>query len=117
MRINDVKFDDFDIMDADVAILAETEMKKLAETKVPEGSSWADIITIQCDCTFKFFDTVFGDGSADKIFKGKKNLRLCLDCIEEFKKEFEREVKIETNNVKSKLGMYSANRAQRRKNK
>ncbi|MGL5718019.1 MAG: DUF6673 family protein [Paraclostridium sp.] len=117
MRINGVKFENFDIMDADVAILTEMEMEKLSNTKVPEGVSWTEVITLQCDSTFKFFDAVFGEGSADKIFKGKRNLRLCVDCIDEFKKEFDREIKIETEKVKTKTGMYSANRAQRRNKK
>lgn len=113
MKINGIKFE-FDVMDADLAVLAEKELEVLANTTVPAGSSWSQIIIIQCEATFKFFDSVFGEGTSKQLFGEKTNLNMCLDAIDQFKREFERDAKIASDNMKSRLGKYSANRAQRR---
>lgn len=117
MRINNIKLE-FDVMDANLAVLAENEMEKLTKLKIPEGTSWSQILIIQCEAVFNFFDQIFGEGTSKQIFGEKTNLELCLDAIEQFKKEFNRDAQIATNNIKSRLGnQYSSNRAQRRSKK
>lgn len=117
MKINNIELE-FEVMDADTAEIVEENLEILKETVVPKGSSWSDIIRIQCEATFKFFDSVFGEGTHEEIFEGKVNLRTCVDAIDTFKSEFDREIKEAAEDIKSKLGNNLAgnvqNRAQRR---
>lgn len=69
----------FDFFDADQLEIYERENQKVAkdinEPTQYEGKSTADSIRIQCRIVDHFFDAVFGAGTAQKIFKGKANLR------------------------------------------
>jgi len=104
----------FDFFDADQIEAYERENQKVVEDiKDPtqyKGKSTADSIRIQCRIIDNFFDALFGTGTAQKIFKGKANIR---DHMEAFaimsqgaansKAEFER--------IEDK---YNPNRAERR---
>lgn len=70
---------EYDFLDADQLEVYERENQKVVEDiKEPtqyEGKSTADAIRIQCHIIDRFFDAVFGAGTAQKLFKGKKNIR------------------------------------------
>lgn len=70
---------EYDFFDADQLEVYERENQKVADTiKEPtqyEGKSTADAIRIQCRIVDDFFNAVFGAGTAQKIFKGKSNIR------------------------------------------
>ena len=70
---------EYDFFDADQLEVYERENAKVAEDiKEPtqyEGKSTADALRIQCQIVDNFFDAVFGSGTAQKIFKGKANIR------------------------------------------
>lgn len=105
---------DYDFFDADQLEVYERENKKVVEDiKDPslyEGKSNADALRMQCGIIDRFFDTLFGAGTAQRIFKGKANIR---DHMEAFgimsmgamnaRAEFEKT-----------LDKYTPNRAERR---
>lgn len=105
---------ELDFFDADQLEIYERENLKVKEDiKEPtqyEGKSAADSIRIQCHIVDKFFDAVFGDGTAKRLFKGKCNLR---DHMEAFgivsQGAMESRKEIDALNDK-----YSPNRADRR---
>ena len=76
---------DYDFFDADQLEVYERENKRVAETiKEPsqyEGKSTADAIRIQCRIVDRFFDEVFGAGTAKRIFHGKANIREHMEAF------------------------------------
>lgn len=113
MKINGVELEDLEIYDADVAEKYENALeevdKKAKEAEKETKASAA--IRKQCQAVFDFFNTMFGEGTDEKIFGNKTNLIVCLDALEEFKSRIdERE-----DELQKKYNKYSPNRAERRK--
>lgn len=84
-EINGVKlpfdFDDMDTMERYKKALVQ--MNKDAKTVIVEGDR-AEIIKSHYDIFSKVYDTIFGEGTSDKIFKGKVNLRQCFETYDNF---------------------------------
>lgn len=105
---------EYDFFDADQLEVYERENQKVAETiKEPtqyEEKTTAEAIRIQCRIVDNFFDEVFGAGTAQRIFKGKSNIK---DHMEAFGIVAAAAVdsKGELNAIEDK---YSPNRAERR---
>ena len=49
----------------------------------PEGKRQSELIRAQCTAVFNFFDEVFGDGTAKKVFGKSVNLTTCLNAYED----------------------------------
>lgn len=113
MKIFDVELD-FDFLDADQLEIYERENQRVAEDinekSQYEGKSTADSLRIQCRIVDRFFDAVFGEGTAEKLFHGKNNIR---DHMEAFGivAQGARNARAEFDAMEDK---YSPNRAQRR---
>lgn len=45
-----------------------------------------DVIKIQCEAVFEAFDSLFGEGTADKLFHGKYNIDTCDAMMDQFSK-------------------------------
>lgn len=105
---------EYDFLDADQLEAYERENKRVAEDVNDltqyEGKTNAEAIRIQCRIVDRFFDALFGAGTAQRIFKGKSNIR---DHIEAFgiMTEAAMNTKGELEAIKDK---YSPNRAERR---
>lgn len=103
-----------DFFDADQMEVYERENRRVAEDiKEPtqyENKSVADAYRIQCGIVDRFFDAVFGDGTAKRIFHGKANLR---DHMEAFGivAQASGEARAEFDAIEEK---YAPNRAERR---
>ena len=86
MIINGVEIPDIDICDFSVMEHYEAahdvvlEKCKKAKTVCSRRS---ELIKYQCEAVFAFLDTVFGVGTAKKIFGDSCNLRVALDVYEE----------------------------------
>lgn len=69
----------FDFFDADELEIYERENKRVVDRiKEPtqyEDKTTAEALRIQCGIVNDFFNAVFGEGTADKIFKGKNNIK------------------------------------------
>lgn len=69
----------YDFFDADELEIYERENKRVADRiKEPtqyENKTTAEALRIQCGIVNDFFNAVFGEGTADKIFGGKNNIK------------------------------------------
>ena len=105
---------EYDFFDADQMEVYERENRRVAEDiKEPtqyENKSVADAYRIQCGIVDRFFDAVFGEGTAKRIFHGKANLR---DHMEAFGivAQAAGESRAEFDAIEEK---YTPNRAERR---
>lgn len=105
---------ELDLLDADTMEVYEKSMDKVVkraeESKKHTESSNADGIREMCGIVKDFFDEVFGDGTAEKLFKGKNNLAICMDAFGIVSSEAGK-MKGQVNAITNK---YNMNRAQRR---
>ena len=113
MLINKVELPDIDVFDALVMENYEAAHDKVAEKMNNldvNGKRHSELIRIQCETVFGFFEDVFGEGTAKKVFGESVNLTTCLTAYEA--------VVVEVNNLEKKVaGHYKAkfgNRQQRR---
>ena len=118
MLINGVELEDLDFMDADVAeryeFACENVVKDMAEISNKKNLRNSEAIRLECESVFKFFNTVFGEGTDKKVFGDKVNLMTCIEAFEEVK-DYQSAKEKELSEYASKLkSKYSPNRAQRR---
>lgn len=113
MLINNVNLPDIDVSDALIMENYEAAHYKVAEkmNKLDTaGKRRSELIRIQCEAVFEFFEDVFGEGAAKKVFGESVNLTTCLNAYEA--------VVIEVNRLDAKVaGQYKSkfgNRQQRR---
>lgn len=113
MIINNIELPDIDVSDALVMERYEAAHDKVAEKMKnldTNGKRRSELIRIQCEAVFEFFEDVFGEGAAKKVFGESVNLTICLNAYEA--------VVVEVNRLDNKLaGQYKAkfgNRQQRR---
>lgn len=85
MVINGVELE-LDLLDADVAEKFETECQRVkdrvADKKAYEGKSNSGAMRYQCEVVNDFFDCVFGEGTAEKLFEGKHHIGRSMESFE-----------------------------------
>ena len=105
---------ELDLFDADVMEVYEKSMEKVVkrneELKVRTDLSNADGMRETCKNVKAFFDQLFGEGTTEKLFKGKNNLAICMDAFAIVATEAGK-MKGQLNAITNK---YNLNRAQRR---
>lgn len=121
MKLKDIEVD-FSFTDADCIERLENAAKKVkekSELKDKEEISLSKAIREECNIIDEFFDEVFGDGIAEKIFKGKKDLQEHMELFTDIMN-----AKIETTKATQNLydslenkAKYMPNRETRRHNK
>lgn len=112
MQIRGVEVD-FDFLDADNVEKFENEaekVKKQADEYKKQEMKLSEAIKIECGIIKNFFDKVFGEGTALRVFGEKNNLN---DCIEAFSEIIEYKVK-QQKDLENAFARYTPNRAQRR---
>lgn len=86
----------------------------IQEEKIQKIGKRSEIMKEYCDMFYRLFDDIFGDGTGEKLFKGKRNVRTCEECYVSFITECKAEV-LEANKRKNTMmGKFKPNRAQRR---
>ena len=112
MIINNVAIPDPDVGDFEFATKFEKQceiiLKKTAS--INKNIKLSEGIKTQCTMIFEFFDAVFGEGTAKKIFGDKVNLKTCIDAYEEAING----VKALENNLAEYIKNKGKNRQQRR---
>lgn len=84
MNINGVELN-FDILDVEDLQRYEQAVENRVKVQVNEEElDTIEVIKQRCEEINHFFDDIFGEGTAQKLFKGKKNLRICLDALDAF---------------------------------
>lgn len=118
IKINGIEFE-FDAFDADDVERAKKEMNKVVFSleNPPKNLDRVGVIKYTVKNVGDCFNNLFGADSAQKIFKGKTNMKLALKAFEDLTvgiqaqdREFEKEMEETTQK-------YSPNRASRRNNK
>lgn len=105
---------ELDLFDADTMEIYEKSLNKVVERSKEAAKhtelSNAEGIRETCGIVKDFFDEVFGDGTAEKLFKGKNNLAICMDAFGIVSSEAGKM----KGQVKAITNKYNMNRAQRR---
>lgn len=107
---------EFDFFDADDIEKFEKESEKVVKKSEESKSiqiSMSEAIRKECDIVEEFFDNVFGSGTSQKIFKGKKNLNEHIKAFEDVVNE---KIK-QQSDLQATFNRYMPNREQRRNNK
>lgn len=113
MTINGVEFD-IDFTDADFIERYEFKYKEV-EKEIEELQNKKDTINPvegirqECKIIKEFLDYVLGDGTSEKIFKGKDSLNLCLTAFEDIIDNVDKQHK----EMQERLNKYSPERLKR----
>ena len=112
MKINGVELE-IDFTDADILERIENGSKevfnKAEELKGNKNLSPAEGIRQECKILKDFLDYVLGDGTSEKLFKGKDSLNQCLQAYEDI-------IKARTtqyNEFQTRVSKYSPDRLKR----
>lgn len=65
----------------------EKLIKDVDKLKKTKKESFADLICAQCNIIFEFVDTIFGEGTHEKMFGEKHDLKLCSEAYLQILKE------------------------------
>lgn len=113
MLINNIELPDIDVSDALVVERYEAAHDKVVskmKNLTVEGKRRSELIRIQCEAVFEFFEDVFGDGAAKKVFGDSVNLVTCINAYEAVVVAVNKLDSKAAEQIKSKFG----NRQQRR---
>ena len=110
MKINGVELE-VNFFEADFMEKVENCCKKVAEQAEKAKTDLKDLtlaqqIKAECKIIKDFFDEVFGEGTSEKIFKEKNDLKLCLSAFQDL---IQAKVKMQ-NEMNSLFAKYSPDR-------
>lgn len=111
MKINGVELE-IDFTDADILEKIEKGSKEVydkAEKLKGTTLSPAEGIRQECKILKDFLDYVLGEGTSEKLFKGKDSLKQCLNAYEDIINAREEEYKT----LQSRVRKYSPDRLKR----
>ena len=114
MKIRNIEVD-FNFLDADDVERFENEAERVrqeCEIKRKKEMPYSQVIREECRIINNFFDNVFGEGIAEKIFGNKNNLEDHIKAFEDIVKQ-----KVEQQKgLESTFERYQPNREERRYN-
>src|SRR5699024_5750846 len=105
MKINGVELE-VNFLDADFMEKIENCCRKVSK-RAEKGKTELKNLTLsqqikaECQIIKDFFDEVFGEGTSEKVFKGKNDLKLCLSAFQ-YLNEAKVKMKQETNSLFAK---------------
>ena len=111
---NDVELE-VDMSDADFLETYEKAFHAMAvnEGKLQKAGTHSGIAREYCMMFYRLFDDIFGEGTGEKLFSGKKNTRICEECYDSFITECKKEV-VEVNKRRTAmLSKYKPGRGQK----
>lgn len=115
-KINDVELE-LDMADADIAEKAESAIntvQKASQEKLQKVKSYTETIRATCGLVNGCFDTIFGSGTAEKLFHGKQNMLAAIDAFAALSGEIQRQTAEIGKHTQDLAAKYSPNRAERR---
>lgn len=106
---------EFDITDVDIAEKYEKTFEIMGEKEkqLPKTGKQSELLKAQFKWFSETFDLLFGEGSGEKIFNGKKSVSLGFDAYESFL-AFIKSQKTDLFNKGQRIHSTYSNRAQRR---
>ena len=84
------------------------------EEKLQKIGMQSEIVKEYCEMFYRLFDDIFGAGTGDKLFGGKKNIRICEECYTSFISECQQSVQEANRRKNAMMNKFKPNRAQRR---
>lgn len=111
ITVNGVELD-FNLYDYDTALKYENALHEVTHAK-PQSKNLSSVIREQCEVVFAFFDSVFGEGTAEKVFQGRYDFKNCTEAFG----EVVRAAKAQVKEYDDLLSKYVPNRASRRASK
>jgi hypothetical protein len=115
---NDVEFeidmDDVEFLERYEKVFENIEPR---EKKLEKVGKISEITREYCLLFYDIFDGIFGEGTSEKLFDGKMNLRVCEECYDSFIAVCEKEINAVNKRRNSVVSKYTPNRAQRRAKK
>ena len=75
-----------DLQDADFAASYEKAFARLEESEkeMQKVGMNSEMIRGYCNLFYQLFDDIYGDGTGEKLFAGKKNARMCDEAYRNF---------------------------------
>lgn len=120
LKINGVVLE-MDLLDADVMERYEELNNKLVEKiqdkTIYEGKSTSEGMKYQCRCIDKFFDKMFGEGTAEELFGGDNNLGRRIDAYGFVVTKANETSKDQMNGIMGKYGAQRIDKRQQYNNK
>ena len=91
---NDVVLE-IDMEDVDFQEKYESAFARMGETEkeLQKIGKLSDITKAYCQMFFDLFDDIFGEGTSNRLFGSKRNMRLVDECYDSFISECARQVK------------------------
>lgn len=115
-KINGLELE-LDLEDADVFEKTMKAFEQMDEDgrNIDKAGKMPEFIKRYCDIYYNAFDRIFGEGTGEKIFSGKKNMRNCDEVWDSFLGFMQVAVKKANERRLQLSGKYMPNREQRRK--
>lgn len=86
----------------------------IKEEKLKKIGTQSEIMKEYCDMFYRLFDDIFGPGTGDKLFNGKRNVQLCEECYMDFISECQKGVLDANKRKNAMMNKFKPNRTQRR---
>ena len=115
-KINGLELE-LDLEDADVFEKTMKAFEQMDEDggNIDKTGKMPEFIKRYCEIYYNAFDRIFGEGTGEKIFSGKKNMRNCDEVWDSFLGFMQVAVKKANERRLQLSGKYMPNREQRRK--
>lgn len=115
-KINGLELE-LDLEDADVFEKTMKAFEQMDEDgrNIDKAGKMPEFIKRYCEIYYNAFDRIFGEGTGEKIFSGKKNMRNCDEVWDSFLGFMQVAVKKANERRLQLSGKYMPNREQRRK--
>ena len=114
VMINDVELD-IDMEDADFQERYEAAFEKMAKTEkeLQKVGKASEITRGYCDMFYDLFDDIFGAGTGEKLFNGKRNISLVNDVYDQFISVCSQQAKEAQNRMRKITNKYAPNKGRR----
>ena len=90
-------------------------LKKMAKTEkeLQKAGKASEITRGYCDMFYALFDDIFGAGTGEKLFKGKRNISIINDTYDQFISACSQQAKEAQNRMKKMASKYAPNKGRR----
>lgn len=89
----------------------------IKEEELKKTGVQSEIVKEYCEMFYRLFDDIFGMGTGEKLFNGKRNVRICEECYDSFISECKKSVADANKRKSAMMSKYRPNRELRRSRK
>lgn len=95
----EIDFDFYDAMQMQKFEANADEMSKKIKEIKPSEMKQSEFVIAICEIVEQGFNSIFGENISEKIFKGKKNFKLCIQAYRDLVKAREQQEKEVLNEI------------------